>query len=289
MKRITIIIVVVILLAYLGASSYFATILMKVPRIPLDDSPASVGLNYEDVLFPSRADNITLSGWFIPGGPFTVIVVTGFHSNRINPEIGTLKISRDLMGKGFSVLLFDMRGCGESEGEGTTFVDFEQDIGGAIDYIKNRGYQGIGLLGFSLGAAEALIFASQENIAAVISDSSFANVSDMLVSVGVKKMGFPKSLVQFLSPGVSLMVKIIYGYKRVDPMDIVADISCPILFIHGEMDGTIPVNSAYELCEASNNAKDELLIVPGATHCFAYRTDPIGYIDSVTSFLKGAD
>lgn len=284
MKRLIIIIVAIALVAYLGASSFFAINLMEVRRIPLEDSPASVGLDYEDVLFPSRVDDITLSGWYIPGGTFAIVVVTGFDSNRYNPEIGTLKISKDLVGKGFSVLLFDMRGCGESEGEGTTLVDFEQDIGGAIDFIKSRGYQDIGLLGFSLGAAEALIFASQEDIAVVISDSSFANVGDMLVSVGAKERGLPEALVRFLEPGVFLIASIFYGYERVDPVDVVADISCPILFIHGEADATIPVNSAYELYQASNNAKDKLLIVPSATHCFAYRTDPLGYIEKITSF-----
>jgi len=285
MKCLIIIIVAIVLLAYLGTSSYFAVNLMEVSRIPLEDSPGSVGLDYEDVLFPSRDDDRTLSGWYIPGGTFAIIIVTGFNSNRYNPEICSLEISRDLRGKGVSILLFDMRGQGESEGEGTTFVDFEQDIGGAIDYIKSRGYRDIGLLGFSLGAAEALIFASQEDVATVISDSCFANVDDMLVSVGIKEGGLPEFLVKFLNPGVSLIASVIYSYERVDPVNIVADIKCPILFIHGETDDLIPVNNAYELYEASNNANDELLVVLGATHCFAYKTDPSGYIERVSSFV----
>ena len=100
----------------------------------------------------------------------------------------------------------------------------------------------------------------------------------------IKKGGLPKFLVKFLSPGMFLMANIIYGYEKVNPVDIVADIKCPILFIHGEADDLIPVNDAYELYETSNNAKDELLIVPGATHCFAYKTEPIGYIKGMASF-----
>ncbi|GAI68101.1 unnamed protein product [marine sediment metagenome] len=82
------------------------------------------------------------------------------------------------------------------------------------------------------------------------------------------------------------MARIIYGYKRVDPVDIVAEASCPILFIHGEADDLIPVNNAYELYEASDNPSDQVWIVLGATHCQAYNTNPVGYIDEVISFLR---
>ena len=285
---IIIIIVVVILLAYLGTSAYFAAIVMKIPRISLDDSPASVGLNYEDVSFPSRADNITLSGWYIPGGgENTIIMVSGSVQNRIESDIGVLKMSRDLVGRGFNILLFDLRGRGESEGKGLMMTHADRDIGGAVDYIKSRNAsaENIGIIGFSTGAASALIFAGQENIA-VVSDSCFADVSEMLVRVGVKERGLPESLVQFFKPGVFLMARIIYGYKRVDPVDIVAEASCPILFIHGEADDLIPVNNAYELYEASDNPSDQVWIVPGATHCQAYNTNPVGYIDEVISFLR---
>lgn len=285
---IIIIIVVVILLAYLGTSAYFAAIVMKIPRIPLDDSPASVGLNYEDVLFPSRVDDTTLSGWYIPGGgENTIIMVSGSVQNRIEPDIGVLRMSRDLVGRGFNILLFDLRGRGESEGKGLMMTHADRDIGGAVDYIKSRNSsaENIGIIGFSTGAASALIFAGQENIA-VVSDSCFADVSEMLVRVGVKERGLPESLVQFFEPGVLLMASIFYDYEKVDPVDIVADLNRPILFIHGEADELIPVSDAYQLYGASGNPLDQLWVVFGATHCQAYNTDPIGYIDEVISFLR---
>ncbi|UCH42298.1 MAG: hypothetical protein JSW16_05610, partial [Dehalococcoidales bacterium] len=58
-------ILVISVLVYLGISSYSAIRAIEVLRIPLDDTPASVGLTYEDIEFSSR-DNVTLRGWYIP-------------------------------------------------------------------------------------------------------------------------------------------------------------------------------------------------------------------------------
>ncbi|GAJ20464.1 unnamed protein product, partial [marine sediment metagenome] len=134
----------------------------------------------------------------------------------------------------------------ESEGEGLALVHAERDIGGAVDYVKARGYSDIGISGFSSGAAATLAFASQESVTAIIADSSFAYVTGPFVKRAIEEKNLPKLLVEFFTPGIFLMAKIIYGYEKVEPVDIVADISCPILFIHGEADDWIPVEDVYE-------------------------------------------
>ena len=279
--------VIAFLIIYLGISSYGAIAGMKIPRLPLGESPASVGLVYQDVAFPSRVDNITLKGWYIPGGTFIIIVVTGGHQNRVNPLEGTLELSKDLVDAGYSILLFDYRGRGESEGKGVQLTNMERDIGGAVDYAKAQGYSNITILGFSAGAVAAFIIATQEDIVAVVADGSFAYVTPLFIKYVVEERNLPEPVVKFFAPGVFLMVKIIYGYEKVDPVDIVADVECPILFIHGEADDLIPVSDVYQLSKASDNPLDQLWIAPSATHCQAYNTDPPGYIARVRGFLGG--
>lgn len=276
-------ILVVLLIAYLAVSSYGATA-MEVTRIPLEQSPESVA--YEDVAFPSRVDHLTLKGWYMPGGTFIIIVVTGGHQSRVNPVEGTLELSKDLVNAGYSILLFDLRGRGESEGRGLVLIHTERDIGGAVDYVKARGHSDIAILGFSAGAASALSLAAQEDIVAIISDSCFAQVAPVLVRAADEK-GLPKWVIKVLSPGIFLMAKINYGYEKVDPVDIVAGVDCPILFIQGEADNLIPAKDAYKLLEASNNPSDRVWAVPNAGHCQAYNTDPSGYIARVKAFLGG--
>jgi len=287
MIKVTAVAVGIIAVIYTAVSAYAAAYIMPIPRLPLGETPASVGLDYEDVSFPSRVDSITLKGWFIPGEKmFSVIVVNGGWRNRVDLNVGTLEMSRDLVEEGFSLLLFDLRGRGESEGEGLILIHVERDIGGAVDYIKSRGYpaENIGIISFSSGAASSLIFASQESIAAIVSNGSFANVYEMSVG-GAKQKGLPGPFVTCFFPGVLLMTRVMYGYQAVNPVDVVADVACPILFIHEEQDSGISVEAVYELFEASGNPSDELWVTPNVEHSQAYKTFPLWYIEMVANFF----
>ena len=92
-----ILLLILILVAYLGVSSYGAVTVMKISRVPLEQSPATVGLTYEDIAFPSRVDNVPLKGWYIPGGEFIIVVVNGGYHNRVDLTAGTLELSKDLV------------------------------------------------------------------------------------------------------------------------------------------------------------------------------------------------
>ena len=286
MKVVIIIVVVIVLVAYLGISAYAAIAVTRIPRLPVEQSPDSFGLVYEDVSFPSREDNITLKGWFMPGGEFVVIVVNGGEHPRLEVAAGTLEMTKDLVDRGLSVLLFDQRGRGESEGKGLLLIKANQDIGGAVDYVRSRGHSHIVIIGLSLGAATALDYATLNDVTAIVADSCYSNVTEALIERIVYFKGIPEPIVRFFTPGMYLMAKIIYGYSKVNPVDIVSDVKCPILFIHGEADALIPVENAYELYQASGNPLDELWVIPGVEHCRAYKTDPVAYINRVTSFFE---
>lgn len=279
--------IAVVLVAYMGLSVYGARAAMEIPRLPLNDSPASVGLNYEDVAFTSRVDSVLLKGWFIPSENDSVIVIVhGGFQNRVDYNVDTLALARDLAHKGFGLLLFDLRGRGESEGKGLSLSNIERDIGGAVDYLKQRGYSAerIGIIGFCSGAASAVIFASQENIGALVLDGCVARVTSMFKAQGALR-GIPGFLVDFFTPGVLLMAKLLYGYEMMHPVDVVASVACPTLFIYEERDNTIPVEDARRLFQASGGTENELWIVPDAEHSQAYRTFPSKYVEKVASFL----
>ena len=290
MVIITIFITLFFLLSvYLAISAYIAYRIMSVPRTPLNGTPISVGLDYEDVSFPSRIDNLMLKGWYLAGDRrFTIIVVTGMHQNRVDASIGTLSMARDLVEKGYNVLLFDLRGRGESEGKGVLLTNADRDIGGAFEYIRKRGCppDKIGIIGLSAGAASTIIFASQENMAAVVTESCFADVADTFIRKAASILGMPKRIIMIFSLGIYLMSRIMYGYRKVNPLDRIAYVACPILLIQGEKDDLIPPEDAHKLLRASGNPSDELWLVPDAGHTETYCLDPVGYIDRVTSFLQ---
>lgn len=281
------IVIAIALALYLGISAYAVIIAMKIPRIPLRDSPASLGLVYEDISFSSRVDSVPLEGWYIPGERnFAIIVVNGGWRNRVDPNIGSLELARDLVESRYSVLLFDLRGRGESGGEGLTLTYVERDIGGAVDYIMSTGCpsESIGIIGFSSGAVSSLIFASQEPVGVLVLDGCFADVDNMIVREATKR-GVPEFLVRSFIPGVFLMAKIIYGYTAANPVDRVRDVTCPIFFIHGAIDRSVPLTDVQKLYHAGSNLSNRLWVVAGADHTQAYRTNPTGYVEKVTSFF----
>jgi pimeloyl-ACP methyl ester carboxylesterase len=283
-------IVLVLVLVFVGISAYLGYSMTRQVRVPVAGNPADNGLAYEDVSFPSLYKNLTLRGWFLPaeGSDRVIIMVHGNESNRNAEGSGSLNIAGELVGHGFNVLMFDLHGCGESEGNTVSGGYYErEDLEGAVDYVTQRGFEKIGVLGFSLGAVSSLLAAAEDqDIDAVVADSAFADLNDIIEPEFAKRTHAPKF---FLHP-ILFMVKIMYGvdFTAIRPVAVVAQIAPrPIFFIQGETDDMIPVDQARRLLEASGNPDNILWIVPGG-HTSAYHDYPDEFITRVTAFFDAA-
>ena len=276
-----------ILIIYLGLSIYGAKRAMEIPRLPLNNSPSSVGLDYENVSFESRDNSVLLRGWYIPSsGNYVIVIVHGGFQNRVDEDVDTLALTKDLVKNGYNVLLFDLRGRGESEGKGLALSNIELDIGGAVDYLRGRGVLSncIFLMGFCSGATSSCIFASQNKIGALVLDGCFIDVPTM-VTRQAASFGIPKFLVKFFVPGLLFMTRIIYDYDMVNPIDVVDKVACPIFFIHEELDESIKWEEANKLFRASGNPANEIWQISNTEHSQGYRTHPLEYIEKVDTFL----
>jgi pimeloyl-ACP methyl ester carboxylesterase len=291
--KIIAIVVGAVLVVYIGLSAYGANRAMTVPRLDLPEgvSPADVGLAYEDVFFSSRDDNVTLKGWYLPAdGDYAIIIVHGGFQHRLDDNVDTMNLAHDLVAEGYNVLLFDLRGRGESEGKGQALSNIERDIGGAVDYLLGEGYpsEHIYIIGFCSGAASACIFASQNQVGALVLDGCFANVYNMVKNQAAL-MGIPRFLVDFFTPGVFVMSRLFYDFELVHAEDVVADISCPIFFIHEENDELISRAEMEHLFELATNPANQFWEVPDAEHSQSYKTHPAEYIERVGGFLAGLE
>jgi pimeloyl-ACP methyl ester carboxylesterase len=285
--KITLRITASFLVLYVGLAILGAILVMRVPRFPVNGSPTSVGLAYSDVSFPSRCDHITLNGWYLTGkGDKVILVINGGFQNRIDENVDTLGLAHDLVNIGYNVLLFDFRGRGESTGKGLSMLTNEQDIGGAVDYLKSKGYTAtnIDIIGFCSGAASSAIFIRGESVGAVVLDGCFATVRNMVTAQATTK-GIPKSLLDFFYPGLSLTVKIFYGYTPINPVDAIPNVTCPILFIHEENDNLVSLKEMDQLLKASNKKSNKLWEITGAEHSQGYKSDPSQYINEVDNFF----
>lgn len=260
---------------------------MDTKRLPLEANPESTGLAYRDVSFTSRVDRILLKGWFFPGDKEQVVVIVhGGYQNRVDENVGTLGLTKELVSSGYNVLLFDLRGRGESEGKGQTLSYIDEDIGGAVDFLQNTGYgqDDVCIMGFCSGAVASCIYASRNDVGALILDGCFIDVPTMVVRQA-EDVGIPGFLTRIFIPGIQFMTGAFYDYELINAIDVVGDVNCPILFIREEYDEYTTWEDTLELYQASSNAENEVWEVNGSGHTQAFLNHPEEYVEKVTGFL----
>jgi fermentation-respiration switch protein FrsA (DUF1100 family) len=79
----------------------------------------------------------------------------------------------------------------------------------------------------------------------------------------------PAALARWLRPGIALTGRIVYGldFDEIPPLLAVPLIAPrPILFIHGEADGRIPVDHTNDLFDATAPDAREKWVLPGMAH-----------------------
>ena len=108
-----------------------------------------------------------------------ILVLHGFGSNKDSPMVRT--VTRMFTSLRYVALRFDMRGCGESEGERGRVICLEQvaDTRSAFDFLAGTDYvdpKRIAVFGHSFGAAVAVYAAGTDaRIAACISSGGWGH------------------------------------------------------------------------------------------------------------------
>ncbi len=256
-------------------------------RVALDDDPGRHGLRYDPVSFTSPLDGTSLSGWYLPSSHPSgraVVIAPGIDDNRLAGGI-TLKLAPSLLAAGYDILAFDLRGEGESGDGPITFGAREQsDIIGAVEEARMRGAQHVAVLGFSLGAASAIVAAAHSpTIDAVIADSAFADLTETLTRELEDEDHVPPPLAAY---GLALY-RLMSGTDpaEVAPEKDIADIAPrQVLLIHGDADQTVPLGDSQRLLAAAGPIA-ERWVVPGGRHAECYHADPSGYTARLLAFL----
>jgi len=284
----TIVVLLIVIYGYIS----FAVVagLTKYDRRPQEDNPTAYGLQFEDVEFISREGDVTLSGWYIPGGSeeLTIILVHGIGSVRSGDN--AVDLASRLVAQGFNVLMFDLRGHGNSGGELISAGYFErQDVLGAFDFLTSQGIpsNNIGIVGFSMGAATVLLSAAEEPaICAVVADSPYARVSDLIAQQTARKTTLPEWITPIFAPGVKLMARVLYGIDigALVPEEAVKLLPYPIMVIHGKADTMIPFDHGVRVHRTAH-PESIIWLVPNVGHIDAFLTYPEEYVDRLVEYF----
>jgi len=238
-----------ILLSLLG---FYSSI--RPPRIVSGTTPKNLGLEYEEISF-TTADGVRLAGWFIPSqreNTKTIILLHGYPAEK-----GDILPALAFLNEKYSLFLFDFRYFGESSGKYSTAGAKEtNDLSAAIRFLESRGIDEVGVWGFSLGGAVALMTAQEHpEIKAVVSESSYARLDLM-----TRELYRIPLLNYSLGELTGLWAKLFLGInvKEVSPAQSAEKLDIPVLVIHSRNDNVIPFKNAILIQEAlEDNPKAE--------------------------------
>ena len=211
--------------------------------------PSFFGIKYEEVEFKTT-DNLRIRGWFIPSKypkAKTLILLHGYPADK-----GNILPALYYLNNKYHLLFIDFRSFGESAGAYTTIGKEEVlDLLAAIDFLKTRGIDSVGVYGFSMGGAVAMMAAAKSPaIKAIVADSSYARLDLML------REYYSIPLAKYLLAEFTRLWSWIFlatDPKEVSPLDAIKQLKIPILIIHSKNDNIIPFSQAILLKDAAKN------------------------------------
>ena len=217
----------------------------------------------------TTADTIKIAGWWISssakateGKPAkTIILLHGYPADK-----GDILPALAFLNKKYNLLLFDFRYLGQSEGRySTAGVKETEDLRAAINFLKSRGVNEVGVWGFSMGGAVALATAVMvPEIKVIISESSYASLDLMALELyRIPLLEYP------LAKLTLFWTKLFLGInaRESSPIESVKNLNIPILLIHSTDDKVIPFRHAKLLQEAlKSNPKAEFWFKENLVH-----------------------
>ena len=236
-----------------------------------------------DVTF-TASDGVPISAWYLrQSGEKAVILLGGIHCNRSvcrgNAEA--------YLKRGFSVLMPDLRGTGDSGGDFVSIGWHERkDLLAAYAYLRNLGYTTIGAHGMSLGAA-TICYASKDipDLAFAVLESSYDTIESALFNrmdlYGVPHfLAFPMVFFATREMGASI--------HDLRPVHWIAECKAPTLIFGGDKEGFLKVSETESLFRNCGAELKEMHIFRGGVHKAFVRQFEGEFTASLFAFLAKA-
>lgn len=226
----------------------------------------------EDVWINTK-DGKKLHGWFLtPEDKNKAVTVIYFHGNGGNITSYSWAAT-ELRAQGYSVMIYDYRGYGRSEGSVPDEDILYSDADEVYQFIINKSQtdpKRIVFYGFSLGTAIATEMANRHRCMALVLECGMTSAKDMA---------------DIMLPSVS---GIFDGARtfRLNSANKISGVNCPVLISHGDADDIIPVDQGKKLYELAKKPK-HLAVYHGVGHNILSGAKE-KYVPLLNEFIKNA-
>jgi len=232
----------------------------------VQETPAAFRLAFADVSIPT-GDGETLHGWWLDD-PAARAQVVFFHGNGGNLSLWLDAIA-GLRQRGFSVLAIDYRGYGASSGspsEAGLYRDADAAIRVFAERMRRTGVPVI-YWGRSIGSPVAAHAATKVAPDALVLESPMPDIRSLLKTNPVMW------LLSFFSS------------YRFSTSRFVADVTVPLLIVHGDADSIVPYAAGRRVFEAARSTQKVFATIPGADHNDLHVANAPLYWQAIDAFV----
>ncbi|TDD22743.1 peptidase [Actinomadura sp. KC06] len=249
------------------------------------DPKRALGLDFQDVLYPSQAG--PMPAWLIPGTSPKSTWVIGVHGRNAD-KAETFRVMRAVHALGLPMMSIAYRndvGAPPSSDGKNHLGDAEwRDVVSAMDYARANGATGVVLYGWSMGGAMSMRTLRDDPtfIRGVVLDSP---VLDWNATLDMQ--GDARNLPNFVT-GVAKRVlewRIGIDLSAYDQRRYAPKLRTPVLLFTAADDATVDNRAAYTFARTAPPGMVTHVPTAGG-HTESWNVDPTAYENALSTFLK---
>ena len=195
-----------------------------------------------------------------------IILLHGFSSNKNSSSNKCL--TKELNKKNIATFRFDFYGLGESEGDfgDTTITEAVDETKQAIEFLKEKNYTKIGIIGSSFGGITGFLTTAQTPDLFVLAvkcpvshslGALLANKNEKTIKEWEEKGFIPYNTNK--NGVVPLKYTLYEDSKQNNAQNIAHNIKVPTLIVHGDADTIVPIEHSKKTAELIPNCKLEII------------------------------